>query len=60
MAWWACGVAPSTGKECGPGKMDGSPSRMIAVSVTANPVLEVSIDAVNVVPHTPGLPSQPV
>jgi hypothetical protein len=33
---------------------------MIAVSVAANPVLEVSIDAVNVVPHTPGLPSQPV
>jgi hypothetical protein len=38
---WACvcGVAPSTGKECGPGKMDCSPSRMIAVSVAANPVL---------------------
>ena len=53
-------VAPSTGKECGPGEMDCSPSRMIAVSVATNPVLDVSIDAVNVVPHTAGSLSRPI
>jgi hypothetical protein len=56
----ACEVAPFTDKECGPGQMDCSPARLIAVSVATNPVLEGSRDAVNIVRHTPGSLSRPI